>query len=73
MPRNQYFKRERQRPRAQPGARLPDLRGQAGALGKKGGDPVRRMPDTLTDDEVSEGHRRVLDRVVTALGVEPRA
>jgi phenylalanyl-tRNA synthetase beta chain len=28
---------------------------------------------TLTDDEVSEAHRRVLDRVVTALGVEPRA
>jgi phenylalanyl-tRNA synthetase beta chain len=28
---------------------------------------------TLTDEEVSEAHRRVLDRVVTALGVEPRA
>lgn len=28
---------------------------------------------TLTDDEVSAAHRRVLDRVVSALGVEPRA
>ena len=28
---------------------------------------------TLTDEEVSEAHRHVLDRVVTALGVEPRA
>jgi phenylalanyl-tRNA synthetase beta chain len=28
---------------------------------------------TLTDEEVSEAHRRVLDRVVSALGVEPRA
>ena len=35
---------------------------------------VYRAEDrTLTDDEVSEAHRRVLDRVVTALGVEPRA
>jgi len=28
---------------------------------------------TLTEEEVSDAHRRILDRVVSALGVEPRA